>query len=693
MATYYALALFSVLQLIVAAELFPTYTLVSSKIGPSTLRSDIAGSAFVDADGEFHFVTSTASYKPTDDGSSFVHTFTADNFGVMMANGSTTNKFYDTFWNLPGSYCYQLDKRSTRPMPTLYQDDHCDTIGIWIDPATQGWYRIVNDEYQFAPWKTGLNQTARISTGLHNNRVLLSHSADKGVTWDLVDQILTDKYQPQQTITAALFPNQTYSWGLSGTRFFVDHVSGYAYALYNHQIRNKSGDATICKWFGLARAPLAQGLAPGNWMKWANGRWDQPGIGGTEDPIDEPLGFKVNYDPITDYLAFEGTGADGSSVAYKSVPFPAGSSWSFTDGSGNKYTVNTATNVITRSDNIVVPSVSYLDPALGRTITVGTNSKDIVVNSTDSYGFVASMSPTAGKNVFKDTKTDRLYVHPLSFTQTAFSYNPQSSKYRAVGYDKYAYELADLGTPNKYRPVGKGPDIILKHAAYMSSLDTGSLTNQRVSSRTYALISDLWVSMDTISVTPHSVSQTSFSEDAVLKDSTGATLANSTPYHVAVGGSALTVGGASDQWSLEPIYDTYQTAYRTGFFRLKSTSGAYLSVTAGTSVAAERKWGAVLTTGVAQPAYDPAGNNGMGSPGGSDQWYLLPIGANTAQVLDSSSSPANVQAAQKTSLNDAIGYKLVNRNSDLVVALSNGVWQIVPNEFAKNPAQKVTFTK
>jgi hypothetical protein len=203
----------------------------------------------------------------------------------------------------------------------------------------------------------------------------------------------------------------------------------------------------------------------------------------------------------------------------------------------------------------------------------------------------------------------------------------------------------------------------------------------------------MYVTNDVVSVTPHSASQTVFSQDAVLKDASGATLSDSTPYHAKIGGTSLTLGSTLDQWSLEPIYDMYQTAYKTGFFRLKNSAGAYLRVTGGATPTAERKWGAVLTTGPSQPLYDPSGNNGQGALGGSDQWYLLPIGANTPQVLDSSSSAAAVMAAQKTSVNDAFGYKLVNRNSALVVANVGGVWQTVPNEFGKNAAQQITFTK
>lgn len=665
------------------AALFPTYSLSSTTKFPSSMGADIAGSAFVGVDGQFHFISSAADYEQSDSGGSFVNTYTADDFGVM-ANGNTSHVAYNTYWNRPGSMCYQLDKRSVRPMPSLYQDDHCDVVGVWIDPATETWYGVINDEYQFAPWQTNKTQNERIKTGLHNNRVLFASSSDQGVTWQLIDQLLTDGYQPEQTITSQLFPNTTYSWGLSGTRMFMDYVTGYAYVLYNHQVRNKVGDATLAKWFSLARAPLKDGLALDSWRKYYNGKWTEPRIGGKDGLIGEPLGFNVAYDPFTDYLAYEGIGADGKAVKYKSNPLVNGT-FTFSDASGQMYSVNTVSKSISKNGQ-TVSTVSYHDPALNRVIALGLNGKaQITINSTDSYGATTVFVPASTKTVFKDTTTGRLYVQPTTINESAFTYNVQARKYRSVGYDNYVYENNDMGKPNNWIPVGEQPASVSAHAAYTSSLDTGSLTNQNVGTRTYSILSDLYSTIDTVTMTPHSVGQTSFSHDAVPNDANGKPLDVTESYEVSIGGIQL---GTSLRF--EPIKDTYATAYNTGFHRVKNTSGNYLRVT-GTTPAEQRKWGAGTTFGAALPEYNPSGNGGHGSPGSSDQWYILPFGANTPSVIDANSPQDVVTDAQRTSLDDAAGYKLVNRNSGLVLVSKGGQFVLAPNDFAKNNAHKLAI--
>lgn len=650
---------------------FPTYALSTTTKFPGSMSADIAGSSFMGADGRFHFISSAATYEQSDTGGSFVRTFTADNFGVM-AKAAVTPVTYNTYWNRPGAMCYQLDKRAVKPMPTLYQDDHCDVIGVWVDPATQTWWGVVNDEFQFAPWQVNKTQNQRIATGLHNNRVLLSSSKDQGVTWEVVDELLTDEYQPESTITAELFPKTTYSWGLSGTRFYIDYPTGYAYCLYNHQVRNKSGDATLAKWFSLARAPLKDGLELESWRKYYDGKWDQPRKGGKDGLIGESLGFNVAYDPKTDYLAYEGTGADGKQYAFKSTPL-VNKKFTFSDVSGNTYTGDATANTITLNGQ-TVGTVSYHDPALNRDFTIGVNAAGkLAITSTDSYGASTPFLPGSVTTVFKDATTNRLYVQPTTINESAFTYNVQGRKYRSVGYDNYVYENDDIGQPNAWVPVGVQPDSVAANAAYLSALDTGSLTNQWVSTRTYSMLSDLRVTFDTMTMTPHSSSQPSFSHDTVPNDAAGQPLASNKQYKVSLGGSQL---GAS--WTFEPVKDTYATAYNTGFYRLKNAAGQYLQVP-GATAADQRKWGAATGLGAALPAFDPAGNNGKGAPGGSDQWYILPY---------SNNSPG---AGGSTSLKDSVGYKLVNRNSGLVVVSQDGQFVTVPNEFTKNAAQQLVI--
>ncbi|TQV95400.1 hypothetical protein IF1G_06387 [Cordyceps javanica] len=692
LATYISLAC--------ATASFPTYQLASSKKFTTELGADIAASSFVGADGNFHFITSLASYAAYDDGSSFTKTFTGDDFGELANSFSseTPRKNYDSYWNKPGSMCYQLDKRATNPMPSLYQDDHCDIVGVWIDPESKDWLGIVNDEYQFNPWlPTGQDQNSRIHTGRHNNRVMLAKSSDQGTSWEIVDQICTDRLQPNQTVTEALFPNTTFSYGLSGTRLYIDYIHGYAYALYNSQVREKKSFATIATVNHLARAPLRDGLAPSTWRKYYNGRWDQPGIGGIDGTVGDSLGLQLIYIPGSDHVAFEGTGADGKAVKYQATPFARGGNFTFFDGSGTEYSVDTAAKTIRIADTgKPVPVVSYLDAALNRTITIGQGASNVVVNSTDRYGVSASYAPVNNHYIFRDTVTGRLYVPTRTLLEAAFTYNVYSGKYRSVSYDNYVYENDDLGRPDDWVPVGQQPEEVGRHLAYTSVIDTGSLTNQNVGSITYSVISDLHVTIDTITQVPHTANQSSYSVYRAPKDSSGNVIESDVEYKITVGTSALDLG-SGNRWYLEPIKDTHNAQYVSGFYRLRHTATSngtsqYLQVF-GDTAAQARKLGATVALGPPQKLYDVNGRNGYGSPGGSDQWYILPFGSNINRPLDSSSSQSDVDKAQRTSLLDVAGAKLVNRNSGLVLGVRNGNFELAFNSFAQNEEFKFNVQK
>ncbi|EJT52644.1 hypothetical protein A1Q2_05658 [Trichosporon asahii var. asahii CBS 8904] len=643
-----------------AAEI-PTFTFQGTTTFPRKMGADIAASQFVDETGTYRFISSVASYAQYDDGTSYTRTFTGNNFGHLSdkwGTDETSMVDYNSYWDKPGSMCYRLDEREVNPMPSLYQDDHCDVIGVWIDPATKEWYGGVNDEYQFDPWNHGeVTQNARIKTGRHNNRLLLARSGDQGKTWAVVDQIVTDPYQPNQTITPELFPNATYSWGLSGVRFYPDYISGYAYLLYNHQFRTKNGDKTLLGYFSMARTEMASGLT--GWKKWYGGKWEEPGVGGRDGFIGEPLGFNVVYDPKTDYLAFEGKGADGSDVVYQNEIFTAASGFKFRDLDGTEYHVSTASkpHSITR-DGSQVDKVTYLDPVVNRTIlaTIGVTG-EMVFNATDADGASIGWVPTKGLNIFKSPEW-RVYVPPKPLNQAGFTYHVPSSQYLANGYELPISATHDLGDPSSWRPVGKQTEDMLAHASYLSVLDTGSLTNQFVTGRTLSLISDLRVTEDRYTAP----ADNAYLPDFYPPDAEGKPLTEAT-YNVSIGDKAL------GRFTLEWVKDTYNGAY-TGFFRLKGEKG-YLKTDG--SVADTRKWGAPLVTGAKGPDFDPKGNGGHGSPYGSDVWFLIPF------------------TGERTSLDDTQGYKLAHRASHNVATNGASGAELQSNQRATNEATKVSF--
>lgn len=644
----------------------PEFKFQGTKIFPPKLAADIAASQFVDQDGVYHFISSVASYNPTDDGSSFTRTFTGDNFAHLTDKWGTSETSlieYNSYWNKPGSFCYQLDKRPVNPMPTLYQDDHCDVIGVWIDPATKTWWGAINDEYQFDPWnlrpKTANTTSDRIHTGLHNNRLLLSKSNDKGKTWEIVHQIVTDEFQPQQTITPELFPNKTYSWGLSGVRWYPDHVSGYIYLLYNHQFRNKfGGDQTLLQYFALTRASMASDLSKQeSWKKWYGGKWEEPGIGGRDGYVGEPLGFNVKYDPKTDYLAFEGKGADGKDIVYKSEPFDLAAGFKFKDLT-QEYLVGTAKEPhnITNAAGQVVSKVEWVDPSTGRKVSASIGpSRVAVFNATDSDGASYGWVPSKGRNVFKSA-AGLVYVPPKPLQEAGFSYHVPSGQYIANGYELPVSATKDLGDPLSWRPIGKQTADMLGHAAYMSVLDTGSMTNQFITGRTLSLISDLRYSEDR-----YTAPASTYSPDFYNRDAAGAPLTEAS-YAITIGGKDI------GTYALEWVRDTYSGGH-TGFFRLKGAKG-YLR-TLG-SVADQRKWGAAVVGGDKLPDFDPAGNNGRGAPYGSDNWFILPY-------------------TSGTSLTTVAGHKLVQRVSHNVVGNGANGPELRPNERKTDQDTAVVF--
>lgn len=643
----------------------PAFTFQGTTSFPKKMGADIAASLFVDETGTFRFISSVASYAQTDDGTSYTRTFTGNDFGHLAdkwGTAETSMVDYNSYWNKPGSMCYRLDERSENPMPSLYQDDHCDVIGVWIDPATKEWWGAINDEYQFDPWNLspGVTQNQRIKTGRHNNRILLAKSGDQGKTWAITDQILTDPYQPQQTITPELFPNATYSWGLSGVRFYPDHISGYIYLLYNHQFRTKVGDRTLLQYFALARAPMASGLPKDGWKKWYGGNWEEPGVGGRDGYAGEPLGFNVAYDPKTDYLAFEGKGVDGSNVAYRNEIFTTANGFAFRDLDGAEYRVKTSAkpHAITRNGS-PVDKVTYLDPVVNRTILahIGVTG-EVVFNATDADGASYAWIPTKGLNVFK-AANGRVYVPPKPLQQAGFSYHVPSGQYLANGYELPISATRDLGDPASWRPVGKQTEHMLPHAAYLSVLDTGSLTNQFVTGRTLSLISDIRVTEDRYT----GPANNAYLPDFYPPDASGAPLREAT-YDLSIGAKAL------GRFSLEWAKDSYNAAY-TGFFRLKGEKG-YLRTNG--SVAEQRKWGAPLVSGAKGPDFDAKGNGGHGSPYGSDVWFLIPF------------------TGQRTSLDDTQGFKLAHRASHNVATNGANGAELRPNQKSTNEATEVMFT-
>ncbi|NOV03771.1 hypothetical protein GC097_27560 [Paenibacillus sp. LMG 31457] len=676
-----------------ATENFPTY--VQNAVPNLTAgKADIAGSAFVDKDGEFHWMYSLADYSQTDSGGSWIKYNTNKDFGTLNTNWGTTTT-YNSYWNKPGTINYKIDE--TYGIPTPYQDDHNDGIGVWVDPDTGYWYALTNDEYQFSPFASG-NPTnnERISTGVHNNRVLATYSTDKGATWQLIGQVATSPWNDSnEAATNANFPGSTWSYGVAGTRFFVDNVNGYFYVLYNNHINWKPGFSNILTYFSLARSPISAKMAEGSWDVWYNGTWTRSALKGEAGWIGSPMGagsdhnLTVNYTPATDSLTLTGTGMDGSSLNISYMKVPSNGDFTFKDAAGNTYTANTVNGTIKNASDTSLPSVSYSDPALDATITVYIQNNQVWISQeNNSTGYLTSVKPGGSTPVFKDTATQRVFLPVNTQYENAFSYNAYSGKYRSVGYDGYVYETDDLGAPDTFKVVGKLPSTV---GSYLSQIDSGSLTNQQVSGYSFRTISDLSGSQKNYSTAAPGPGQTYYSAYNPPKDHNGTAISPSTAYTISIGGNALQ-DGAENQWQFIPVPDEFDSSKNSGFYRLRNVSTEKYLKVSGSTAAATRAMGAAITFGAADADANPSGNGGNGTASGSDQWYLLPVGNATPAYLTPSSTPATISAATNSSLSGITSYRLVNRASSLGVEFSSSQASIQSIKFGAGNPQAMTIT-
>lgn len=676
-----------------ATEKFPTYvqhTVPSLTSG----KADIAGSAFVDKDGEFHWMYSVSNYEQSDSGGSWIKYNTNTDLGTLNTNWGTTTT-YNSYWNRPGTINYKIDE--TYGIPTPYQDDHNDGIGVWVDPATGYWYALTNDEYQFDPFATD-NPTIneRIATGVHNNRLLATYSTDKGVTWKLIGQVATSPWNDiNEAATSSNFPGSTWSYGVAGARLFVDNVNGYFYALYNNHINWKPGYGNVLTFFNLARSPISAKMAEGTWDVWYNGTWTRSALKGYAGWIGSPMGagsdhnLTVNYTPATDSLTLTGTGMDGSALNIGYTKIPGSGDFTFKDTAGSTYTANTVNGTIKNSSGTLIPSVSYSDPALDATVTVSIVSAKVTIKQeNNTTGYMTTVTPGAGNAVFKNTATQRLFVPVNTQYENAFSYNVYSGKYRSVGYDGYVYETDDLGAPDSFQLVGKLPAAV---GSYLSQIDSGSLTNQQVSGYSFRTISDLSGKQISYSLTGPDAGHTYFSTYNPPKDKNGTAISPSSSYTISIGGNALQDGTAG-QWQFVPVPDEFDSTKNSGFYRLQNVStGRYLKVS-GATVPAKRAMGAAVTFGTAEADANPSGNGGNGSASGSDQWYLLPVGKASPTYLTPASSAATIAAATDTSLSGITKYRLVNRSSALGVEFTSGVAALRSIKFGASNPQVMIIT-
>ncbi|MFJ3648158.1 RICIN domain-containing protein [Streptomyces murinus] len=297
------------------ASAAPAYTVTVGSPVPFPYPTDTPASPFLDRDGTFHYQQSAALYGANDPRSWDFYTGTDFDTAAFDSALSTAvnpadpaDRNDDTTARCNSSPTGR--EASDPPAGSGYsQKNYCDLSGVWVDPDTGDWYGLVHNEFTPQPF----------GDGLHFDAIDYAVSTDRGRTWTIEDHVITSPFSTVRGDTAA-FPNQTYDYGDGDQRLFVDTASGYFYVYYGSRIVDKKGGWKAF-YEHVARAPIAERMAPGSWRKWYDGAWSQPGTGGKESnivPVDagHPTGHTpaaAEYDPAN-------TGTTAEQIAAGKTP-------------------------------------------------------------------------------------------------------------------------------------------------------------------------------------------------------------------------------------------------------------------------------------------------------------------------------------------------------------------------------------
>ncbi|NDZ82803.1 hypothetical protein G3I19_30580 [Streptomyces sp. SID10853] len=291
----------------------PKYSLTGGAPVEYTNPDDTPAGVFTAKNGRFFYQQSDALYGANDPRTwSFYSGADFDSAkldpisgAVNPANAQDRND--DTTWRCDTS---PTGKEAT-PAPDTSSYAHanyCDLAGVWVDPASGDWYGLVHNEFTPSPF----------GDGMHYDGIDYAVSRDEGRTWSVQDHVITSPYSTKRDDTGQ-FPKDTYDYGDGDPRLYVDNASGYFYVFYADRVLNKSGGGSI--WHQhVARAPIAQKMAPSSWRKWHDGAWQSPGTGGEESNIIPSDGNGTGYTaPADEYKPSTG-GKAADQVAQGAMP-------------------------------------------------------------------------------------------------------------------------------------------------------------------------------------------------------------------------------------------------------------------------------------------------------------------------------------------------------------------------------------
>lgn len=195
--------------------------------------------------------------------------------------------------------------------------------------------------------------------GIVEREIHLATSLDKGLTWKYEGALLAsnDPKNPRKSPTES--SGLQFDGGDGDYIIYADERGGYIYLYTSHYVQVKIGaPGQAFLRHRVARCAIADKMAPGKWMKFYEGAWREPGVGGKASYINA---FTVTYNTyLKKYLSFNYMSGisycDDLSKQDWSPSFHVGKAWGI-DGTWGYWATNADKNdTITSGETIFVYS-------------------------------------------------------------------------------------------------------------------------------------------------------------------------------------------------------------------------------------------------------------------------------------------------------------------------------------------------
>ena len=142
--------------------------------------------------------------------------------------------------------------------------------GLWYDSTAGKLYAPIHCEYA---------REIQPPAGWSRKKTRLATSTDRGQTWNLEGDILTDFLPGNEDWLK--FSGSYFEAGPADFDFYADERGGYFYIFTCNAYAPKSGAMNNFLWFNeAARCAIGDRMAPGRWLKFYRGGWTEPGLGG-----------------------------------------------------------------------------------------------------------------------------------------------------------------------------------------------------------------------------------------------------------------------------------------------------------------------------------------------------------------------------------------------------------------------------